>query len=89
MGFTQLRAYPHSFNSANQVAVPLIFSQEYNMIIPEHFMYNIEREKEFERQARAVEREALCRAVERSVVQQKLARRQLKSTRLAFIMGRI
>ena len=52
-------------------------------------MYNIEREKEFERQARAVEREALCRAVERSVVQQKLARRQLKSTRLAFIMGRI
>ena len=41
-------------------------------------MYNIEREKEFERQARAVEREALCRAVERSVVQQRLAKRQLK-----------
>ena len=83
MGFTQLRAYPHSF-SANQVAVPLTFSQEYNMIIPEHFMYNIEREKEFERQARAVEREALCRAVERSVVQQKLAKRQLNQLATAL-----
>jgi len=48
-------------------------------------MYNIEREKEFERQARITEREALCRAVEQSVVQQKLAMRQLRSTRRVFI----
>ena len=81
MGFL---VFPHSFNSANQVAVPLIFSQGHNMNIPQHLFYHVEPryhndmegEKEFEKRARAQEREALCRAVEMSVIQQELAKCQ-------------
>ena len=54
------------------------------MNIPQHLFYHVEPryhndmegEKEFEKRARAQEREALCRAVEMSVIQQELAERQ-------------
>ena len=75
---------PTLFNSANQVAVPLVFSQGFKMSIPADILRDMERERNFEKNLRNKEREALCKAVANSAVQQALAAKQLNQLAAAL-----
>ena len=47
------------------------------MQIPNHLVRDMKRERNFEKNVRNKEREALCKAVANSLVQQALARKQM------------
>ena len=54
------------------------------MPIPENILRDMERERNFEKNLRNKEREALCKAVANSAVQQALAAKQLQKLAAAL-----
>ena len=60
------------------------FSQGFKMQIPNHLVRDMKRERNFEKNVRNKEREALCKAVANSLVQQALARKQMDELKAAL-----
>ena len=54
------------------------------MSIPADILRDMERERNFEKNLRNKEREALCKAVANSLVQQALARKQMDELKAAL-----